>query len=134
MKDWDGWEPLHAAAFWGQVRILMQMSATRVTLLSAWTDCGALCQWKQSVVGLGARRQMIALELQKEPLAENAWGEYLCVVEWWELCLTSYTYQNNLKRIEYAYHCLLSFASFLVLRQKNDCLKYFCQLAFFPFL
>lgn len=21
VKDWDGWEPLHAAAFWGQVML-----------------------------------------------------------------------------------------------------------------
>lgn len=21
VKDWDGWEPLHAAAFWGQVTV-----------------------------------------------------------------------------------------------------------------
>lgn len=23
VKDWDGWEPLHAAAFWGQVNMIV---------------------------------------------------------------------------------------------------------------
>lgn len=37
VKDWDGWEPLHAAAFWGQVVLshgALRETSNRVNLLS----------------------------------------------------------------------------------------------------
>lgn len=35
VKDWDGWEPLHAAAFWGQV--VLTPGAMREA--STWSTC-----------------------------------------------------------------------------------------------
>ena len=44
MKDWDGWEPLHAAAFWGQV-VCTQRAVGKASTGSAC--CPLVWQWVQ---------------------------------------------------------------------------------------